>query len=132
LRLTVYESDLNVYMQKLLDSREPVSAFDLEWSVLYHLQQGYLADHNKIDMARKGQPERRSGLFQIAHQEAGLLLYSIPRGENQRLPQSLLTYFSSRTHIKTGVNIVGDARKLLRDYQDISPYAMSVDLSFFS
>ena len=66
---------------------------------------------------RRG-PQRRVGLIQVAHPEAGLLLYSVPRGETDRLPSSLKQYLESSAHIKMGVHITGDTGKLNRDWPD--------------
>lgn len=94
----------------------------MEWVVSYADSVYYLLMRtDSADIPRRGQPQRRTGLLQIAHKEAGLLLYSVPRGESQLLPPSILQYLASNEHVKAGVAIMSDIKKLARDFESLLP-----------
>ncbi|KAI8817965.1 uncharacterized protein EV422DRAFT_200258 [Fimicolochytrium jonesii] len=77
--------------------RGDVVGFDMEWKVTFV----------------KGQPPRPTALIQICNDRHICLFHITHMGS---LPVALKNFLEDRTVIKTGVNIMGDARKLNKDY----------------
>lgn len=102
LKLTYMAADVDKYFEKISSSQDRVTAFDMEWN-----------------MARRDQPERRTGLIQVAHDSAGVLLFTVPRRQSQTLPSSMLEYIASPDIVKVGVNIGADFKKLQRDFPSL-------------
>lgn len=93
--------------------KEPIG-FDMEWDPTFS----------------KGRPENPVALIQLASRTRIALIQLPP---NAALPSALDKLLSDPTVIKVGVNILGDAKKLLRDTNtqlaggiDLSPFAYKV------
>lgn len=48
LRLTLYASDVNDFMKRVLDAKEPASAFDMEWSKCITLYPSLCMAHSLV------------------------------------------------------------------------------------